>query len=124
MMSGSVLTEDLPSIGLAGQCSQAGSPSRSAAESACREAGQYEARRQAGAEAAPDYGDSRDASTAKLAHGGLGLSCRMIPELVVVPGCSAVPALTASVLPLLSQAEPGNKGSRPMSVQVHARVAA
>src|SRR5215469_13725761 len=63
-------------------------------------------------------------SSARSLRTGLGMSCRVVPELVVVPGCSAVPALTASVLPLLSQAEPGNKGSRHMSVQVHARVAA
>src|SRR6516162_2474225 len=66
----SVLTEDLPSIGLAGQRSQAGTPSQSAAEIACREAGHYQACRQAGEEASPDHGDSRDQSTPEpIDHG-------------------------------------------------------
>jgi len=55
---------------LAGQRSQAGTPSQSAAEIACRKAGHYQACRQAGEEASPDHGDSRDQSTAEpIDHG-------------------------------------------------------
>jgi hypothetical protein len=61
-----VLTEDPPLPGLAWPASGPGRarPCQSAAEISCREAGHYQAGRQAGEEASPDHGDSRDPSTA------------------------------------------------------------
>jgi len=45
-------------------------PCQSTAEIPCREAGHYQACRQAGEEASPDHGDSRDRSTAEpIFHG-------------------------------------------------------
>jgi hypothetical protein len=65
-----VLTEDLPSAGLVWQRSRLARPCQSAAEISCREAGHYQARRQAGEETSPDHGDSRDRSTADpIDHG-------------------------------------------------------
>src|SRR5260221_519998 len=64
----SVLTEDLLRLGWSG--SAPGSLAQSTAESPCREAGHYQACRQAGEEASPDHGDSRDRSTAEpIFHG-------------------------------------------------------
>ncbi len=56
----SVLTEELPSAGLAWPRSRLARPGQSAAEIPCREAGHYQACRQEGEEASPDQGDSRD----------------------------------------------------------------
>src|SRR5258708_7167280 len=56
----SVLTEELPSAGLAWPRSRLARPGQSAAEISCREAGHYQACRQEGEEASPDQGDSRD----------------------------------------------------------------
>src|SRR6266568_1945726 len=56
----SVLTQDLPSVGLVRQRPRLARPCQSAAENSCPEAGHYQARRQAGEEASPDHGDSRD----------------------------------------------------------------
>src|SRR6266545_3766556 len=61
----SVLTEDLPSVGLVWPRSRLARPCQSAAEISRREAGHYQACRQAGEEASPDHGDSRDRSTAE-----------------------------------------------------------
>src|SRR5712691_1889670 len=69
----SVLTEDLPSVGLVWQRSRLARPCQSAAEISCREAGHYQACRQAGEEASPDHGDSRNRSTAEpIDHGQAG----------------------------------------------------
>ena len=61
-----VHTEDPPSVGLAwpGRGPGRSRPCQSAAEISCREAGRFQAGRQAGEEASPDDGDSRDPSTA------------------------------------------------------------
>jgi len=58
----SVLTEDPPLAGLAWPGSGPGRtrPCQSAAGISCREAGHFQACRQAGEEASPDHGDSRD----------------------------------------------------------------
>src|SRR4029077_17573773 len=58
----SVLTEDLPSVGIRLAAGQAGWPVQvdPLLKISCREAGHYQACGQAGEEAPPDYGDSRD----------------------------------------------------------------
>src|ERR1022692_934810 len=58
----SVLTADVPSVRL-GSAPRRACPCQSAAEISCRDAGNNQARRQAGEEASPDPGDSRDRST-------------------------------------------------------------
>jgi hypothetical protein len=47
------------------QRSRLARPCQSAAEISCREAGHYQFCRQAGEEASPDHGDSRDRNTAE-----------------------------------------------------------
>jgi hypothetical protein len=62
-----VLTEDLPSIGFArAKLLRRARLCQSAAEIACREAGHYQACRQAGEEASPDHGDSRNVNDAQF----------------------------------------------------------
>ena len=61
----SVLTQDLPSVGAwLGSAPRRACPCRSAAEIPCREAGHYQACRQAGEQASPDHGDSCDRTRA------------------------------------------------------------
>src|SRR5215470_14219179 len=56
----SVLTEDLPSVGFRPAAPQAGSPCQFAATNFLPGASHYQVCRQAGEEASPDHGDSRD----------------------------------------------------------------
>src|SRR6202051_4119075 len=66
----SVLTEDLPSVGVGWQRSRLARPCQSAAEISCRQAGHYQLYRQAGEEASPDQGGSRERSTSEpIFHG-------------------------------------------------------
>jgi len=76
----------------AGQRSQAGSPSQSTAEISCREAGHYQACRQAGDEASPDHGDSRDRSTAEPIFRGQPCMCWFRPAFAIALDCAATRA--------------------------------
>jgi len=76
----------------AGQRSQAGSPSQSTAEISCREAGHYQACRQAGDEASPDHGDSRDRSTAEPIFRGQPCMCWFRPAFAIAQDCAATRA--------------------------------
>ena len=67
----SVLTEDVLSVGVRLQCSQAGPPMSSRCRNPCREAGHYQACRQTGEEASPHHGDPRDPAPAPKAVAGL-----------------------------------------------------
>jgi len=76
----------------AGQRSQAGSPSQSTAEISCREAGHYQACRQAGDEASPHHGDSRDRSTAEPIFRGQPCMCWFRPAFAIAQDCAATRA--------------------------------
>src|SRR5580704_16712241 len=56
----SVLTEDLPSVGVGWAAPPGGLAHANQCRNPCREAGHYQACRQAGEEASPDHDDSRD----------------------------------------------------------------
>src|ERR1039457_2127991 len=86
---GSVLTEDLPSVWLVWQRSRLAHPDQSAAEISCREAGHYQACRQAGEEASPDHGDSRDRSTADPIDHGHARMCWLRAAFTVALDCIA-----------------------------------
>jgi hypothetical protein len=88
-----VLTEDLPSVGLAWPRSRLARPYQSAAEISCREAGHYQACRQAGEQASPDHGDSRDRSTAKPIHHRQARMCWLRAAFAAGPAGSGPPLL-------------------------------
>src|SRR5260221_14589008 len=76
----SVLTEDLPSVGVGWAALPGGlAHVNPLLKISCREAGHYQACRQAGDEASPDHGDSRDRSTAEpIFHGQPSLAVGML----------------------------------------------
>jgi hypothetical protein len=76
----------------AGQRSQACSPSQSTAEISCREAGHYQASREAGDEASPDHGDSRDRSTAEPIFRGQPRMCWFRRAFAIALDCAATRA--------------------------------
>src|SRR5258708_1720896 len=64
-------------------------PCQSAAEISCREAGQYQPCREAGEEASPDPGDSRDRSTADPIDHGQPRMCWLRAAFAVALDCIA-----------------------------------
>src|SRR6266851_5749084 len=58
----------------------------------CRDAGHYQACRQAGEEASPDHGDSRDRSTAGPIFRGQPCMCWFGPAFAIALGCAATRA--------------------------------
>src|SRR6266536_1532395 len=79
----SVLTEVSLRVEFARQHPRRARPCHSAAEISCREAGHSQACRQAGEEASPDHGDSRDRSTAAPIFRGQPCMCWFRPAFAI-----------------------------------------
>src|SRR6266487_96044 len=108
----SVLTEDLPSVGLARQRSRLARPCQSAAEISGREAGDYQACRQAGEEASPDHGDSRDRSTADPIFQRTAVNVLVAGRFAVALDCIATRT---------GESAPANPGDQALAASRHHR---